>query len=106
MRVARPTGDLGLSSTTTSPSVRARRARRCRATSTTLLTQINQLAGDSGYNGVNLLNGDSLTINFNPTGTSSLTITGVTFNSAGLGLSADPARATSFQSATRRSRAR
>jgi flagellin len=65
----------------------------------TLLTQINQLASDSGYNGVNLLNGDSLTINFNPTGTSSLSITGVTFNSAGLGLSAASGTgATSFNS--------
>jgi flagellin len=52
-----------------------------------LLTQINQLAGDASYNGVNLLNGNNLTVNFNETGTSSLTITGVTFNSAGLGLS-------------------
>ena len=67
----------------------------------TLLTQINQLASDSGYNGVNLLSGDSLTINFNPTGTSALTITGVTFNSAGLGLiAAAGSGATSFQSDT------
>ena len=52
-----------------------------------LLTQINQLAGNSGYNGVNLLAGNNLTINFNPTGTSSLTIQGVTYNASGLGLS-------------------
>jgi len=52
-----------------------------------LLTQINQLAGDASYNGVNLLNGNNLTINFNSTGTSSLTITGVNFNASGLGLS-------------------
>ena len=64
-----------------------------------LLTQINQLAADSGYNGINLLSGDNLTIDFNPTGTSALTITGVTFNSAGLGLSAvSGTAATSFQS--------
>jgi flagellin len=66
-----------------------------------LLTQINQLASDSGYNGVNLLSGDSLTIDFNPTGTSALTIAGVTFNSSGLGLSAiSGSGATSFQSDT------
>jgi flagellin len=53
-----------------------------------LLTQIDQLAGDSSYNGVNLLNGDNLKVLFNEAGTSSLTITGVTYNSAGLGLSA------------------
>jgi flagellin len=66
-----------------------------------LLTQINQLASDSGYNGVNLLGGDNLTIDFNPTGTSALTLTGVTFNAAGLGLSAvSGGGATSFQSDT------
>jgi flagellin len=64
-----------------------------------LLTQINQLASDSGYNGINLLAGDSLTIDFNPTGTSTLNITGVTFNAAGLGLSAVSGTAAgSFQS--------
>jgi flagellin-like hook-associated protein FlgL len=53
-----------------------------------ILTQIDQLAGDSSYNGVNLLNGDKLQVNFNENGTSSLTISGVNFNSKGLGLSA------------------
>src|ERR1700749_2134688 len=52
-----------------------------------LLTQIDQLASDASYNGVNLLNGNNLTVNFNETGTSKLTISGVTFNSTGLGLS-------------------
>jgi flagellin-like hook-associated protein FlgL len=51
-----------------------------------LLAQIDQLAGDSSYNGVNLLNGNNLKVIFNETNTSSLTIAGVTFNSAGLGL--------------------
>jgi flagellin len=50
-------------------------------------TQINQLAGDAGYNGVNLLNGDNLQVLFNENGTSSLTIAGVNFNAKGLGLS-------------------
>src|SRR5580700_9575667 len=53
----------------------------------TLLTQINQLASDSGYNGVNLIGGNNLQINFNETATSSLTINGVNYNAAGLGLS-------------------
>jgi flagellin len=39
-----------------------------------LLTQVDQLAGDSGYNGTNLLNGDKLTLNFNENGTSSINI--------------------------------
>jgi flagellin len=51
-----------------------------------LLSQIDQLAGDSSYNGVNLLNGANLKVIFNENNTSSLTIAGVTFNSAGLGL--------------------
>jgi flagellin-like hook-associated protein FlgL len=53
-----------------------------------LLTQIDQLAGDSSYNGINLLNGDNLKVTFNENGTSSLTIKGVKFDSTGLGLSA------------------
>src|SRR5580693_7340504 len=52
-----------------------------------LLTQINQLAGDSSYNGVNLLAGDNLQVLFNENGTSSLTIGGVNFDAQGLGLS-------------------
>jgi flagellin len=50
--------------------------------------QIDELAADSGFNGVNLLNGDGLKVVFNEKGTSSLSISGVTFNSAGLGVSA------------------
>ncbi len=52
-----------------------------------LLTQIDQLAGDSSYNGVNLLGSDNLQVLFNENGTSSLTISGVNFDSKGLGLS-------------------
>ena len=53
-----------------------------------LLTQIDQLAGNSSYNGVNLLGGNNLTVDFNENGTSGLTIGGVNFSSSGLGLSA------------------
>ncbi len=53
-----------------------------------LLTQIDQLAGDASYNGVNLLTGDNLTVNFNENATSGLTITGVKDTSSGLSLSA------------------
>jgi flagellin len=52
-----------------------------------LLAQIDQLASDSGFNGVNLLGGQSLQVVFNVARTSSLVLQGVTFNSAGLGLS-------------------
>jgi hypothetical protein len=52
-----------------------------------VLAQINTTAADSSFNGVNLLYGDQLKLTFNETGSSTLNITGVTFNSAGLGLS-------------------
>ena len=52
-----------------------------------ILSQITTTAQDSSFNGVNLLNGDSLKLVFNETGTSTLNITGTTFNAAGLGLS-------------------
>jgi flagellin len=51
-----------------------------------VLAQINTTAQDSSFNGVNLLNGDTLKLTFNETGKSTLSITGVTFNDAGLGI--------------------
>ena len=63
-----------------------------------LRTQIDQLASDASYNGINLLNGDSLSVIFNEDGSSSLSVTGVTFNASGLGISA--ASTDSFQSNT------
>ena len=63
-----------------------------------VLTQIDALAADSSYNGINLLNGDSLKVVFNEKGTSSLTISGVTYNIAGLGVTS--VTGTAFQSNT------
>jgi len=51
-----------------------------------VITQITTTAQDSSFNGINLLNGDDLKLTFNETGKSTLTIKGVTFNAAGLGL--------------------
>jgi len=51
-----------------------------------LRTQIDELAADASYQGINLLSGDDLTVNFNESQTSQLTIQGVTLNSAGLGV--------------------
>jgi len=51
-----------------------------------ILAQITTTAQDASFNGVNLLNGDQLKLTFNETGKSTLSITGVTFNAAGLGL--------------------
>ena len=61
-----------------------------------LRNQIDKLAQDASFNGVNLLFGGSLKVLFNETGTSSLTIAGVTFNSTGLGLTVQSGAA--FQS--------
>jgi flagellin len=65
------------------------------ATRASLVTQYNQIisqitttAQDASFNGINLLNGDSLKLVFNETGKSTSTINGVTFNPAGLGLAA------------------
>jgi flagellin-like hook-associated protein FlgL len=59
----------------------------------TLVSQYNQIiqqltttAQDASFNGVNLLNGNSLKMIFDETGKSTLTIAGVTFNPTGLGL--------------------
>jgi flagellin len=52
-----------------------------------ILTQITTTAQDASFNGINLLNGDELKLVFDETGKSTLTISGVTFNPAGLGLS-------------------
>ena len=83
---------LGLSLGTTTPTATVVTASSTRSTLQSnynaLLTQIDQLAGDSSYNGVNLLTGNNLTVNFNENGTSGLTIAGVNFTSSGLGLSA------------------
>jgi flagellin len=52
-----------------------------------IITQITTTAQDSSFNGINLLNGDNLKLTFNETGSSTLNITGVTYNATGLGLS-------------------
>jgi flagellin len=52
-----------------------------------VISNINTTAQDSSFNGINLLNGDTLNLTFDETGASKLSISGVTFNSAGLGLS-------------------
>ncbi len=50
-----------------------------------VLEQINQLVQDTSYKGINLLNGDDLTVVFNESRTSTLELKGVTFDSTGLG---------------------
>jgi len=53
-----------------------------------IIDQIRTTAQDASFNGVNLLNGDKLSLVFNETGTSKLDIQGVTDDPSGLGLSA------------------
>ena len=52
-----------------------------------ILTQIATTAQDASFNGINLLDGNSLKLIFDETGKSTLTIAGVTFDPPGLGLS-------------------
>jgi flagellin len=48
--------------------------------------QIDTLAGDSGFNGINLLKGNNLSLTLNESGTSNVIITAVTFDANGLGI--------------------
>ena len=51
-----------------------------------ILKQIDTTSQDSSFNGINLLQGDTLNLTFDETGRSTLAIKGVTFNTAGLSL--------------------
>jgi flagellin-like hook-associated protein FlgL len=53
-----------------------------------IIAQINTTTADSSFNGINLLNGDTLKLIFNETGKSVLSITGTNTNAVGLGLAA------------------
>lgn len=68
---------------TTDTTVRASLATQFNA----LLAQVGQLAGDSGFNGINLLGGNTLTVQLNETNTASTAVAGVNYTSAATGLS-------------------
>src|SRR4029077_3369952 len=54
-----------------------------------IMGQIDQLAGDSGFNGINLLDSNTstnLTVTLNEKGTSSVTVLAVDFSSNGLAI--------------------
>ena len=53
-----------------------------------IIAQITTTAQDASFNGINLLNGDNLKLTFNENGKSTLNISGVSYNAAGLGLAA------------------
>jgi len=67
---------------TTDTTVRAGLATQFNA----VLTQIDQLAGDSGFNGINLLANSSLTVTLNQSGTSTVTVSGVADSTTALAL--------------------
>lgn len=79
--------DLGLTAGTITGSLNPARTTLA-ATFDDLRTQITQLAQDAGFNGNNLLQGDNLQVIFNEDSTSSITISGVDFDAAGLGITA------------------
>ncbi|MEO0381904.1 MAG: flagellin, partial [Pseudomonadota bacterium] len=78
----------GLTAATTAPTSEVNTERAEFVTQyNELMGQIDELAEDSGFNGVNLLDGDDLSVIFNEDGSSTLSITGVSFDATGLGLS-------------------
>ncbi len=79
-----------VSGTTNSPILGAPNPKRAELVETynDLLGQIDALAKDAGFNGVNLIDGDNLSVLFNEDGTSSLDIQGITDTATGLGLTA------------------
>ena len=87
--VGTPLAGLGITAGTFDASSSISALRTTAATDfAAIRTQIDQLAGDGSFKGVNLLNGDTLTFKFNETGSSVLTVAGVTFNAAGLSIAA------------------
>lgn len=88
---------LGLGTTTVNPgSQTVTNPKRAELVSTynDLLGQIDALSKDAGFNGVNLLSGDDLSVLFNEDGSSKLDINGVTNTATGLGL--NPLGTTAF----------
>jgi flagellin-like hook-associated protein FlgL len=81
-----PLADYGLTAGTTAPTTNSDRASFATQFNE-LRTQIDELADDASFNGINLLDGDNLTVTFNEDATSTLGVDGVTFNSNGLGIS-------------------
>ena len=81
-----PLDQLGLTATTYEAAENADRTAFA-AQYNELRSQIDQLAADASYNGINLLDGDNLTVTFNEDATSNLSVSGVNFNSNGLGIS-------------------
>ena len=80
-------GITGLSLGTTTFTANAARASYAQQFDA-IRAQIDAAAQDAGFNGLNLLTGGSQSVALNETGSSSLTLTGSTLSSTGLGLTA------------------
>ena len=80
-------GIVGLTAGATAPGANSTLRQSLAAQFDFLRAQIDQAAGDASFNGTNLLGGGSLSVRLNETGTSSLTVTGGSLTSTGLGLS-------------------
>jgi flagellin len=79
--------DAGSAASSTTTSVANPKRDELRTQYNELLGQIDQLVKDAGFNGINLLDGDDLSVLFNEDGSSKLDISGVDLDSSGLGLS-------------------
>jgi flagellin-like hook-associated protein FlgL len=80
---------LGISSGTTTGVLTPDQIRtNLQAQYNAIVAQLDTLARDTSYNGIDLIDGGDLNVALNEKGDNSLTVAGVTLDSAGLGLSA------------------
>ena len=83
------TAALGISSGTTTGVLTPDQTRtNLQAQYNAMLAQVDMLARDTSYNGIDLIDGGDLNVALNEQGGNTLTVAGVTLDSAGLGLSA------------------
>ncbi|MEM7620977.1 MAG: hypothetical protein AAF228_11050 [Pseudomonadota bacterium] len=84
-----PLAGLGITAGTFNASSNVSSFRTAKATSfDSVRTQIDQLAADASFQNKNLLLGDNLEFTFNEDGSSSLSVSGVTFTASGLSIDA------------------
>jgi hypothetical protein len=87
---------IGLTAGTTSSTTTALRQSLAQQFDS-IRNQIDAVAGDSGFNGQNLLGGSALTITFNETGSAKITVAGSLISASGLGIGAASGAGGNFQ---------
>ena len=87
---------IGLSAGTTTSTTNALRTSLAQEFDS-IRTQINEVALDAGFNGQNLLGGSAVTITFNETGSSKVTVAGSLVTAASLGIDAASGTGGNFQ---------